>query len=428
MSIRRKQLINSKLFVYSHLRPYTIFLNKFSVLNIIRVLEVYKRGRTCRLFHGWNIHCKMELTKPLVLLFLLFAATKAIPRTPAVNYLGVGYNLVDGNPEGVPNNGNVDPGLKSTHRMLKLTYLTNRRTHDDKIMIPDQASFLPRLSCSSKVQTSSYHGAKGYQRQLQVSVKASASGNYGLFGFAFTASAKFNNFQKGSSSATNINTEERRVCNRGTARYLVERAGLQNSKIKLEEGFAADIKRLPRVYNRHRYGQFLDRWGTHVVTEATVGSIYIKVTSVTRQEAFKYALQHNNVGLSVSGRYGSTTGSVSVNVNKLTQNQSFKRSFSSKSHEFSRGSSITFRNGRWVLPRIKSFPEPILIKILTIDKIMTSEFTSDADVVHRRYNIIKALREYHVYRSLRKLNRDSLVQIPIAWPKGTYGLVRVNPQ
>ena len=368
----------------------------------------------------------MGLTKPLLLVVLLFVATKARKRTQAVNYLGVGYNLIDGNPEGVPSNGNVDPGLKSTHRMLKLTYLTGRRTHDDKIMIPDQASFTPRLSCSSQVQTSSYHGAKGYQRKLQVSVKTSVSGNYGLFGFSFTASAMFNNFKKGSSKSTNINTEERRVCNRGMARYLLENAGLKNSNVKLEEGFVADIKRLPARFDRRRYGQFLDRWGTHVVDEVTVGSIHTKVTSITKQEAFKYALRHSNVGLSVSGRYGGTTGSVAVNVDRLTQDQSFQRSFSSKSHEFSKGSTITFRNGKWVLPRIKSFPEPIQIKIVTIDKIMNSRFTSDAGVHIRLKNMQKALREYHIYRSLHKLNNDGIVRLPVAWPKGTYGLVRTR--
>ena len=41
---------------------------------------------------------------------------------------------------------------------------------------------------------SSYHGAKSYQRQLQVDVSASASGSYGLFSFAFTASTKFRKF------------------------------------------------------------------------------------------------------------------------------------------------------------------------------------------------------------------------------------------
>ena len=365
----------------------------------------------------------MELTKPLVLLFLLFVAAKAISKTPAVECLGVGYNLAEGNPEGDPRHGNVDPGLKKTRRMLTLTYRTGRRTHSDQISLPDQAAYSPRLSCTTQVVKSSYHGAKSYQRQLQVDVSASASGSYGLFSFAFTASTKFRNLQSGSSSATNINSEERRVCNRGTARYLIERAGLPNSHINLQAGFVADIKRLPTRYNRHRYGQFLDRWGTHVVTEVTVGSIYTKIISITRQEALRYALQHNNVGLSVSGSYAGASGSVSVNVDRLTQDRSFTQSFNYKSHENARGSSITFRNGRWVVPNVMSFLEPIQIKIMTIDKIMTSRFTSDRGVLQRRNSIIRGLREYHLYKSLHRPS-NTLVKFPVAWPKGKYGLVR----
>ena len=64
-----------------------------------------------------------------------------------------------------------------------------------------------------------------------------------------------------------------------------------------------------------------------------MGSIYTKIISITRQEALRYALQHNNVGLSVSGGYAGASGSVSVNVDRLTQDRSFTRRFNYKSHE-----------------------------------------------------------------------------------------------
>ena len=365
----------------------------------------------------------MEWMKPLVLLVLFFAATKAKPRTPAVDYLGVGYNLIDGNPEGDPEHGNVDPGLKHTRRMLALTYNANRRTNDDKISLPDQATYSPRLSCTAEVKKSSYHGAKGYQKQLQVGVSVTASYKSSLYKFSFSASNKFRNYQSGSSSTTEINSEERRVCNRGTARYQLERAGLPNSHINLQAGFVADIKRLPTSYNQDLYGQFLNRWGTHVVTQVTVGSIYSESITITRKQALEYALTHNNVGLSVSGGFAGASGSVSVNVDKLTSDRAFKKSFNYKKRVNARGSTITFRDGEWQYPKVTSFLEPIKINIISIDKIMTSEFTSDNGVLERRQYIVKALREYPKYRSLRPPS-DSPVQFPIAWPKGKYGLVK----
>lgn len=70
--------------------------------------------------------------------------------------------------------------------------------------------------------------------------------------------------------------EKTRVCNRGSARYLLEKA--YQSDFKITEGFAEAVRALPASYGsttRNEYGRFLDTWGTHVVSGVTVGSKYI---------------------------------------------------------------------------------------------------------------------------------------------------------
>ena len=55
------------------------------------------------------------------------------------NFIGVGYNIIDGNPEGGDIYlGGVDPGLLVTRPILKLTYEENQLTSDREYIVPDQ--------------------------------------------------------------------------------------------------------------------------------------------------------------------------------------------------------------------------------------------------------------------------------------------------
>ena len=61
-----------------------------------------------------------------------------------LHFVGVGYNLLKGNPEGGEvSNGGVDPGLLFTRKTFKLTWSENKVTVDNKYKIPDQLSFAP---------------------------------------------------------------------------------------------------------------------------------------------------------------------------------------------------------------------------------------------------------------------------------------------
>jgi len=54
--------------------------------------------------------------------------------------------------------------------------------------------------------------------------------------------------------------EKKKVCNEGTARYLLELA--QVDKYSVTEAFAAAVCRLPKVYDQRAYRIFIDSWGT----------------------------------------------------------------------------------------------------------------------------------------------------------------------
>lgn len=93
-----------------------------------------------------------------------------------LQFLGVGYNLLKGNPEGGDlSNGGIDPGLLFTRKVFKLSYDANKLSVGQQYMIPDQVSFAPRSSCVTTTKKEVISGSKSYQKKLAVDV--SANGN-----------------------------------------------------------------------------------------------------------------------------------------------------------------------------------------------------------------------------------------------------------
>ena len=88
-------------------------------------------------------------------------------------FVGVGYNLLKGNPEGGDLSlGGVDPGLLLTRKIFQLTWKTKKLSTDKKYNVPDQVSFAPRDSCVMENKTSAVFGCKSYQEELKVEVGA----------------------------------------------------------------------------------------------------------------------------------------------------------------------------------------------------------------------------------------------------------------
>jgi len=91
-----------------------------------------------------------------------------------LRFLGVGYNILKGNPDGGKlSNGGVDPGLLSTRKIFKLTWNTKKTSVDGKFRVPDQVVFVHRSSCIEKTTNEVFSGVKSYQDKLKEDVKVS---------------------------------------------------------------------------------------------------------------------------------------------------------------------------------------------------------------------------------------------------------------
>lgn len=96
-----------------------------------------------------------------------------------LHFVGVGYNLLEGNPEGGDqSNGGVDPGILFTRKVFKLTWDTNKESVDKQYKVPDQVSFAPRQSCVQTNQKEVFSGSKSYQEKLNVDASSNGEWNW----------------------------------------------------------------------------------------------------------------------------------------------------------------------------------------------------------------------------------------------------------
>ena len=97
----------------------------------------------------------------------------------SLGYVGVGYNLLEANPEGGDlSTGGIDPGLRPNRKYFNLTYQNNKISTDLKYLIPDQLSYEPHTSCLTLESNEVVTGTKSYQNELKVDVKAEGKDNY----------------------------------------------------------------------------------------------------------------------------------------------------------------------------------------------------------------------------------------------------------
>ena len=98
-----------------------------------------------------------------------------------VSFVGIGYNIVEGNPEGDDKkHGGIDHGLLVSRKIFSLTYKTNELTVDSRYKLPDQIAFSSRLSCVEDKETkaSIVFGSKSHQSKLKADVEASGIYSY----------------------------------------------------------------------------------------------------------------------------------------------------------------------------------------------------------------------------------------------------------
>ena len=116
----------------------------------------------------------MQLSIILIIIGMTVVVEGSSDAPRGLHFVGVGYNLLKGNPEGGDvRNGGVDPGLLITRKIFRLTWNTSKKSVDNRFSVPDQVTFAPRSSCVTTNKKEMFAGSKSYQEKLSADVQVS---------------------------------------------------------------------------------------------------------------------------------------------------------------------------------------------------------------------------------------------------------------
>ena len=133
-------------------------------LGFVVVTHALKKTNAAKLEHTQNV-TSVEDTQN---------ATKLEDEQTAkgLNYLGVGYNLLKGNPDGgAASKDGSDPGLFPTRRIFELTWYQKKMSDDKRYKVPDQVRYYEHSSCAESTTFQMFTGTKSYQQNLKSDVK-----------------------------------------------------------------------------------------------------------------------------------------------------------------------------------------------------------------------------------------------------------------
>ncbi|KAK6174005.1 hypothetical protein SNE40_017361 [Patella caerulea] len=331
--------------------------------------------------------------------------------THGINFIGIGYNLLKGNPDGgVGNQGGVDPGLNTLRHIFQLS-------PGD---VPHEVVYEKRQSCLDVKTIDIFYGAKSYQHKLGINIDASGKGNPAIADFSFSLSPRFEKESSETNQNRRVLQDDQNICNLGSARYAEELA--DNDGFSVTRNFASAVCKLPVHYDAKRYMQFLDDWGTHVTVQVNFGTKNITRYQASLAEFFQHVQKNGGFGFSFGGSYMGFGASLGINFQQFKQSDKYKLKIGQRQ--------TTLHSGTIALP------EPIGLKIKTIVTALDPVYWTSPDVrsacpamkteiTSKSNNLLKALEGYASFK-LAPVVTDPELKIPITWPAGTYGLVKTT--
>jgi len=118
----------------------------------------------CTSDNEYNMKCCVWLVCIVVCFQLLSFPVECARKLANINFLGIGYDALEGNPM----SGFEDPGFKQS--MFSLEYSKHTETADGRFELPDSVQANQITSCSFDVDSMVVRDVKSYQELLSVSI------------------------------------------------------------------------------------------------------------------------------------------------------------------------------------------------------------------------------------------------------------------
>lgn len=338
---------------------------------------------------------------------------------PAALFVGMGYNLLKGNPDGDSHiNTGKDPGLLMTRQILKL----------DPPDSPRELSYHEYPLCFPTHYKEVFYGTKSYQTRLLHDLIDIGNTTDDISTHAFSLSEGYQSVSHETYMGDFVYIDEISLCNKGRSRYMTNLAS--SHKFNVGDEFAATVCSLSGIYDNQSYMDFLQDWGTHVVMGTEIGWEKKIRKRVAVEDIVSSLIGTHPELLVPTGAARGQTSSVSLSKT-FTDNPTYLDTpyLNSKMTSVSSTSKGS-----------EQVSEPIKYKVVSIDEMLDAKFWQtpqkfeDERLCKRNFvyalpvwrkNIQQALKAYSAY--LRAPDaKDSAPSYPVSWPSSPFALLEPN--
>jgi len=196
----------------------------------------------------------------------------------------------------------------------------------------------------------------------------------------------------------------------------------QSDKFPVSREFATDVCKLPATYDSASYMKFIDDWGTHIMTEVTIGKLQTYRYVSRLKDLFNYVMFNVTDEISLGGAMKGYPESYVIDLDSFKYRHEYRYIFGPLEDTLTVGDYYT--------------SDIIGKTLLTIDAALDPKFwqymsffqqqhlcgsTATAMLPTWQANIIKALGEYPTFKQA-VATADEALAMPVTWPLGTYSL------
>jgi hypothetical protein len=278
------------------------------------------------------------------------------------SWIGVGYNIVYGNPVIAPQDGKlVDAGF--TTSIFTQSFSKNNKTPDETYTFPDGWDVQPAKVCKTNFSSQTIKTVA----KLKDSMNASLGAEGGFGPYSFSANAEYNQM------SSSMNSEDK-IYISNTATCSVYRAVIdQYNPPQFSKNFLSGLETLkdkPFAQNEKIYYDFIKTFGTHYIYDVMMGSRYTYVVETTNTSL--NTMKTSGVNISAQAKY-SAMGSIDVKASYKKDSESSNSFDSAVTNKFvtSVGAPMpsSMEMGEW-LSATGTVPMPISYSIKPISELL----------------------------------------------------------
>lgn len=220
------------------------------------------------------------------------------PGIPNLEYLGIGYNIFEGNPRG-SDISEADPGFRSG--VIQLVQKQTELTIDQDYMVPLGVDLRYITACKFASKSTELSNENEYQEEIsrEATQETDISGGIGgMFSisasYAFSSSEKYKQFTETTAATQSVTYEARALC----SEFKAALKPYYTHTLKEEFEMALDALSTPWTNSdeqRKEYADFLSAFGTHYVKDVTLGAKHIYSSEIKSEDVS--SLKKNDVDI-----------------------------------------------------------------------------------------------------------------------------------